>query len=181
MKKPNIKDLKALLIVLVIIFIGYQTLHAKPLQKTEAPNALYTSLPEAENREVPPEEKYYYLLKTDYDFKNYITSFSVSCNNPGNLRFHRQPNGFNCGSFAGWNNITEGFRALLKQLELDQSRNLTLRQFIYNYSPPHENRTEYLLDNLEEWTGIKEYENIAQLDTIKFAQAITRQEHGIKY
>jgi hypothetical protein len=65
-------------------------------------------------------------------------------NNPGNLKFagQREAVGRDDAGHAVFPTPWAGWRALLAQLRLDQRRGLTVRQWIYRYAPPGENRTE---------------------------------------
>jgi len=127
-----------------------------------------------------PEEKYYELIKSNKEFSQYVMGISLPCNNPGNLRYASQPMASNHNGFACFPSIRSGFRSLIKQLEKDQSRNLTLRQFITKYSPPVENDTEWLIKVASRELNLEEGELISYLDTIKLAQYMADQEHSIK-
>lgn len=61
-------------------------------------------------------------------------------NNPGNLRTSPYAIGSN-GGYATFDSMEEGWNALYYQITLDQSRGLSLRDFIYKYAPPSENNT----------------------------------------
>ena len=76
-------------------------------------------------------------------------------NNPGNLRFVGQA-GATKGSngFAKFKTPQAGFDALIKQIRLDASRNLTLRQFVYKYAPPTSNNTKAYLQSIVKTLGI---------------------------
>lgn len=69
-------------------------------------------------------------------------------NNPGNLRYvgQRESTGEDEHGMAVFPTPWSGWRALHRQIELDQKRKLTLRQFINKYAPSNENDTnEYLM------------------------------------
>lgn len=123
---------------------------------------------------------YQTLLSTDSKFRSYIYNIKVKRNNPGNLRFARQPNAINTNGFAEFPDIVIGFRALIMQIKLDQSRDLTIEQFITKYSPPHENDTPHLIKRAEELTGKTKTYKINNINTIFLAKVIANQEHSIK-
>ena len=62
--------------------------------------------------------------------------------NPGNLRFAGQKESI-CEEygFAVFPNDPAGWRALVRQITLDQNRGDTIRKFIEEYAPSHENDT----------------------------------------
>lgn len=75
--------------------------------------------------------------------------------NPGNLRFAGQKNAVRGEKgFAKFKTHQDGFNALIAQIKLDASRNLTLRQFIYKYAPPKENNTAAYLRSVSKSLGI---------------------------
>lgn len=69
-------------------------------------------------------------------------------NNPINLRFAGQfeARGQDDDHFAIFPSPMAGWRAAFAQIKLDQSRNLTLRQYIFKFAPPSENDTNAYLD-----------------------------------
>ena len=69
-------------------------------------------------------------------------------NNPGNLRYvgQRESTGEDEHGMAVFPTPWAGWRALHRQIELDQNRGLTLRQFINKYAPSNENDTSAYLD-----------------------------------
>lgn len=69
-------------------------------------------------------------------------------NSPVNLRFahQKEANGVDGDGFAQFPTPEAGWRAAHAQIELDKSRDLTLREFISKFAPPNENDTaSYLL------------------------------------
>ena len=62
-------------------------------------------------------------------------------NNPGNLRFagQREAIGFDDDEFARFPNAPAGWRALVRQIELDQKRGDSIEKFIAEYAPACEN------------------------------------------
>jgi len=128
-----------------------------------------------------PEQEYYYLLENDIEFKEYINSIKVSNNNPGNLTFYNQPNATREGRWASFETIEAGFRALIMQVQLDQTRNLTLSSFMYKYAPPEENNTEQLIFNMSGRLGLPRETKLNLINTILLAKDITMQENSVKY
>lgn len=76
-------------------------------------------------------------------------------NNPGNLRYakQRESTGPDKHGMAIFPTPWAGWRALHKQIELDQSRGLTLRAFISKYAPPNENDTSHYLEFVSKQLG----------------------------
>lgn len=68
-------------------------------------------------------------------------------NNPGNLRYvgQRESTGEDEHGMAVFPTPWSGWRALHRQIALDQSRGMTLRQFIKKYAPENENNTSAYL------------------------------------
>lgn len=98
-------------------------------------------------------------------------------NNPGNLIFAGQPNALKGdGGFAKFPTPELGFRALIKQVQADQRRNLSLRDFITKYAPPTENNTEKYIKDVSSELGIEESKNIAELDPIELAKKMAKFE-----
>ena len=112
------------------------------------------------------EENYYNKLRTDKEFRAYIENMEVSCNNPGNLVFANQPNAWKQGRFACYNNSTLGFRGLLMQLKLDQSRDKTLAEFVEVYAPRFENDTDSYITFISKLTGLEKHDNINNINIL---------------
>ena len=67
--------------------------------------------------------------------------------NPGNLRYAKQRESIGQEKgFAVFPNAPAGWRALARQVDLDQKRGLTIGQFIAKYAPPSENDFDSYLD-----------------------------------
>jgi len=128
-----------------------------------------------------PIEDFYHQFENNIEFRNYITDLRVKRNNPGNLRFANQPGAINNGGFAEFKTPLLGFRALVLQMAVDQTRDLTIRTLLEKYSPPHENSTEHLISAMSDRLGLLESTNIKNINTVRLAQDITRQEHSVKY
>lgn len=84
--------------------------------------------------------------------------------NPGNLRFVGQK-GASKGTknFAIFKTHQEGWNALRRQIQLDASRGLTLKQFIYKYAPPQENNTARYLATLASKLGASPNAKLSQV------------------
>ena len=173
------------IIILTALIIGIALIgHAEVLAKKDFEQTTITfhaprQLPQNEDRkDLSVEENYYNKIRTDKDFRAYIENMEVKCNNPGNLVFANQPNAWKEGRFACYNNSTLGFRGLLMQLKLDQSRDKTLAEFVEIYAPRFENDTDRYIAFISELTGFKKHDNIKNIDTIELAKAVTKQEHS---
>jgi hypothetical protein len=93
--------------------------------------------------------------------------------NPGNLKFAGQPGATKGdGGFAKFESPEDGYRALIKQIKLDQSRNLTISGFVNKFAPPSENDTKRYIKNLCE--GL----NIADIDTEALTAVVMKLESG---
>ena len=129
-------------------------------------------------------EEFYYKFENDLKFRNYILSLSsngVKRNNPGNLRYARQIHAWGKNGFAAFPNIVIGFRALIKQVEIYQNKNVSIRQFLSRYSPHSENDTEWLIKCMVNELQVPEDTNIKKINTVLLAQYIVKQEYSIKY
>lgn len=98
-------------------------------------------------------------------------------NNPGNLRFVGQA-GAEPGEkgFARFESPMAGFVALVRQVELDQSRGYTLDQFMNKYAPPSENNTAAYVAQMEKWLGINRNDPISNVSAIELAKKLARYE-----
>jgi hypothetical protein len=57
-------------------------------------------------------------------------------------------------AWAGWPTYDEAYAGLIRQIQLDVSRGMTLSQFIAKYAPSSENNTAVYIANVSAWTGI---------------------------
>ncbi|MBV6342775.1 hypothetical protein [Candidatus Magnetobacterium casense] len=75
-------------------------------------------------------------------------------NNPVNLRYAHQTEavGKDADGFAVFGTPEAGWRAAHAQIRLDQTRGVSVREFIFKFAPPNENDTnaylEFVLDEL---------------------------------
>ena len=112
----------------------------------------------------------------------YIQSLDgkVKRNNPGNLV---APN----GQFMVFPGILTGFAALMQDIEAKKdpggrlNSHSTIREFLTVYSPPHENDTEHLIEQMSYRLNLPETTPIGQINTFLLAQDIVRQEWSIVY
>lgn len=104
-------------------------------------------------------------------------------NNPGNLIYAGQKNAVRGHSgFARFRTAMDGFRALQNQIRKDQSRNLTLRQFVNKYAPsivPGNNNSIYIND-IHTYCGLHGGSNINSVHTDCIAERLIWLESGSK-
>lgn len=112
------------------------------------------------------------------DLMNYIANmegFNTSGtladrnNNPGNLKYVGQAGaiGQDSRGFAIFDSVESGWNALQRQIQLDASRGLTLREFTYKYAPPSENNTTNYLSYLTGNLGLSADTPLASLNVIQ--------------
>ncbi len=97
------------------------------------------------------------LMQAIAQFEGFNKSGSIAQrnNNPGNLRYAPNQTGTDKSGYAIFDSPQEGWNALQRQIGLDQSRGLTLREFIYKYAPPSDNNpTSNYLDYVSNQTGV---------------------------
>lgn len=100
-------------------------------------------------------------------------------NNPGNLRFVGQAGATQGeGGFARFNSPEDGFQALINQVNLDQSRGLTLAQFVNKYAPPTENNTSLYIQQMSQWLGVGADVPLSSIDVQKVAEMVAKKESG---
>lgn len=108
-------------------------------------------------------------------------------NNPGNLLYMKQPNSkpgkggvtLENGQFvpfAKFDTKELGYRGLIKQMQADQRRNLTLREFVTKYAPPKENDTELYINTMKNWLNIEDNYKINKINPIELAKWIAKFE-----
>jgi len=68
--------------------------------------------------------------------------------NPGNLKFAKQEGavGQDDRGFAVFKTDIDGWQALVKQIQLDAKRGLTIERFVKKYAPPTENDSRAYCD-----------------------------------
>lgn len=98
-------------------------------------------------------------------------------NNPGNLRFAGQSNSTQGeGGFARFNSPEEGYQALENQIQLDQSRDLSLSEFVNKFAPPSENDTQSYIDFLVKNLNVSPDTSIATLPVSDIARVVALKE-----
>lgn len=102
-------------------------------------------------------------------------------NNPGNLKYVGQA-GAHAGEsgFAKFPSPEAGFHALTKQVQLDQSRGLTLESFIHKYAPPIENDTKQYIAQATKALGVPSDTPINKLSPVALAKFIAMKESSTK-
>ena len=102
-------------------------------------------------------------------------------NNPGNLKYVGQA-GAHAGEkgFAKFATPEDGFKALTKQVQLDQSRGLTLEKFIHKYAPPLENDTKQYIAQAEAALGVNSNTPISKVSPLALAKFIAKKESSTK-
>ncbi len=105
-------------------------------------------------------------------------------NNPGNLMYLGQvgavqgsPMG-NGYYYAKFSSPEAGYQALIKQVQLDQSRGETLSQFITKYAPPTSNNTAQYISQASAALGVSSNTKLNTLDPNKVAAFLAQKESG---
>lgn len=130
------------------------------------------------------EAKKFELLKQKIDLgidSVYIPTGTLADknNNPGNLRFVGQAGATQGdGGFAKFNTPEDGWLALQNQIRLDQSRGLTLAQFVEKYAPSTENDTNLYIQQMSQWLGVDPNVPLASLDYELVAEQVAKKESG---
>lgn len=103
-------------------------------------------------------------------------------NNPGNLRFASQPGAtMGEGNFAKFGTPEEGFNALINQVKLDQSRNMTVREFVSKYAPSTENDTETYISQFNKNLGTNDNTKIGTLNPTEIAKFMAKKESSTTF
>lgn len=102
-------------------------------------------------------------------------------NNPGNLRFAGQTGATQGqGGFARFPSPQAGYQALLNQIKLDASRNLTLSQFVNKYAPPSENDTKLYIQQMSKATGASPSTPLKNIDLNTLGKAMALKESSTR-
>ena len=105
--------------------------------------------------------------------------FAYRNNNPGNLQYARQPGAtLGDGGFARVLSPEHGVNALHDQIALDQSRGLTVGQFIKKYAPPNQNDTLLYTTQAQKALGAGADDPLSTIDRKKIAAFVARKESG---
>lgn len=99
-------------------------------------------------------------------------------NNPGNLRYAGQvgATGKDAQGFAIFETPGAGWDALTRQIALDQSRGLSLGEFISKYAPASENDTQNYLNFVMSATGNLASDSLSSVNVSSLSQAIAKME-----
>ena len=185
-----VKDLSLVisLMIATVVIGGYSEVLVNSIEE-QSPSISYTAvrhlptnenikLSEEEKEGLSPEELYKFSLKTNpQEWTQYFDRIDVcSYNNPGNLVYAGQPYASKVGRWASFPDVKTGFRALIKQIELDMSRDHTIKTFIGKYAPNHENTTNQYISQICEWIDVEEDTKIKDIDAVVLAKAIVRKE-----
>lgn len=108
-------------------------------------------------------------------------------NNPGNLTFAGQAGATRGeakaggGYWARFERAGDGMRALARQIQKDQERNLNVRQFVEKYAPSKDgNNVETYIAKIQRLTGADESTPLAELSAGNMAFAIAAIESGTR-
>lgn len=119
-----------------------------------------------------------YIKNIKVNIKNIENSVAKKLNNPGNLIYAGQPNAVKVGRFAKFPTPEIGFRALIKQIQSDQKKDLTLEKFINKYAPQNENDTNKYILNAENELNINKNIKIKEINPIELSKFIAKFESG---
>jgi hypothetical protein len=106
-------------------------------------------------------------------------SIADRLNNPGNLRYAGQK-GATEGDygFAKFKTLEDGWKALLRQVRIDQNRDFTIEQFVNKYAPPAENDTNKYIETLTSNLKINKLTNISDINTQELDMQVMKAECG---
>lgn len=104
-------------------------------------------------------------------------------NNPGNLKYAKQTGAIlGENGFAKFANSSEGFEALMRQVNLDKKRGDTIYTFIVGvngiggYAPASENNSLKYVSDLSNGLGVNQNTKLSEIDTFKIAEQIIKLE-----
>lgn len=100
-------------------------------------------------------------------------------NNPGNLQFAGQQGASQGdGAWAKFDSPEAGYQALVKQIQLDQSRGLPLGAFIAKYAPPFENDTAKYVTQISAAMGVDPGTPLSHIPVGSLAAFVAHKESG---
>lgn len=109
-------------------------------------------------------------------------SIASRFNNPGNLR------SVTTGSFRKFNSLTDGYKALLHDIECKQTgrsrytdSTTTLNEFVHIYAPPFENNTIKYVRLVCNDLNIDKFTPISDISKVDLARAIIKIEDPVLY
>ena len=98
-------------------------------------------------------------------------------NNPGDLRYVGQAGATKDEhGFCVYPDAPSGWRGLVKQIKLDQGRNLSFRTFIGKYAPENENNTSQYLQLVCTGLGVKPEDMLSSRSAYAVAGLIALEE-----
>jgi tetratricopeptide (TPR) repeat protein len=98
-------------------------------------------------------------------------------NNPGNLKFVGQAGAIlGEGGFAKFETAKDGIVALHKQVHIDAERGLSVRDMIYKYAPPSENKTELYITQLIQALNVTRDTKVANIPKDALVNFIAKKE-----
>lgn len=122
-----------------------------------------------------------FTVSIPQDIGSQTNQLAYRNNNPGNLRYAKQPGAtLGANGFAKFATPEEGFNALMNQIKLDGSRGLTLSQFISKYAPPSENDTHTYIQQAMDALGVPASTKVSDLSVNDLAAFIANKESGTK-
>jgi len=127
--------------------------------------------------------EHYCRINFNLNLKVIKQTKAVRYKNPGNLR------GFRTSKFRYFKTLEEGYDALIADLQLKISgrsahtdSTTTIKEFVYIYAPPFENRSDRYTKRVCEWMGVSEDYKLHDIQEIhKLAEIIIKVEDGNLY
>lgn len=127
---------------------------------------------------------------------NPMARIAISHNNPGNMMYNQYQFGSTKGEarinnkgqivgyWARFDTLEIGFENVMRQIKVDIKKNKswTIKQFVWKYSPPNENNSQEILDELirnlngNSTMFVKESTPIVQIDTYELAKFVIKRE-----
>jgi hypothetical protein len=105
--------------------------------------------------------------------------YAFQNNNPGNLTYAGQQGAVQgAGGFAKFASPQDGYNALIKQVQLDQSRGMTVGQYITKYAPPTSNNTAQYIQQASQALGVNANTPLASIDPSQVAAFQAMKESG---
>lgn len=98
--------------------------------------------------------------------------------NPGNLVFvgQRLASGKDDRGFCMFKNPIKGWLSLIRQIKLDQSRGMTINDFIHKYAPPSENMSNAYSDFIARGLRAKKSDKLSDFSPYAIAGLIAAYE-----
>jgi len=127
--------------------------------------------------------EHYCKINFSTSLKGIKQTKAVRYKNPGNLR------GFRTSKFRYFKTLEEGYDALIADLQFKISGRSTytdsttsIREFVYIYAPPFENRSDMYSKMVCEWMGVSEDYKLCDIQEVhRLAEIIIKIEDGNLY